>query len=870
MYDREGVVMSSWEDWSLAWMVRAPIWRLTCACCLVLALLLALPTDVSADELIFEWTQGDFLHSVGGWDGSWWSSQRQEGYIMDGLKAGNPTLAPGYYRIVMEAYIDHAAGEKYQDNPILFEMSLYDELNARSLEWLRVKGEDEKLFRRYRRGSFGAAGKVTFATGSFFLGGQARLRLRVRSSSQEPVHAGKVWLFRNAAPDPGTVRVLTWNLGEHNTLVQDVGEALYDDLNAPDLAAIQELSYDEMNQCYPGNRGKENCILGVMHGYAGSSSSGLNLGDYGFSDGDLFDVYGIGNWQVIDWTGGHTDHYLGIISKKSVWPAYFPTYDYINKGVGEEGMKRPHWDFGTHNCSTGNWYAHDQEGRDCCGLPCDLKNPETCRTNYYFTTDHQPGSYDNRNGRHVTARFQDRAGKEGVAVTTHLVWGDGGDPGSLTSRREQMVDIIKHVAHGAAMYGPDYFDTHPLIILGDTNLRPDEQFKILDRMRDALGNAGADINVVDLTLDHGLEDVDTHPGEKGGDPDIDPYDKVYLLGSAAAMDNGVGFGIGTDLPLGFCATGHRPVTATLSTRTTDHVGQYNTGVGYGRPRYSKEPGETPAFDLKFEWGGSPLTLQTESRGGHRPVGGAVQRHVQGIEGEAATFNGTDHYLAYPAQLRYDASRRVTLQAWIKMTDLSGSAADVHTIVAKGTNQNLNYKLEVLGNGKVVFSTRDGGTGTWGETDGGLDTPVVGGVWHHVYASYDGLYGKIIVSRDDGTILEGKEEYLGANLALTPNDDPICIGAIGCGTGAPGNFFKGHMDDVQLYAQAAYGIHVDGAYAGEDERGTPDHPFDTVAEGHDFAWNGARIYIHAGSYPETLTLSQPSLLLAESGSVTIGH
>src|SRR5262249_40919042 len=37
-----------------------------------------------------------------------------------------------------------------------------------------------------------------------------------------------------------------------------------------------------------------------------------------------------------------------------------------------------------------------------------------------------------------------------------------------------------------------------------------------------------------------------------------------------------------------------------------------------------------------------------------------------------------------------------------------------------------------------------------------------------------------------------------------------------------------------------------------------------------AWDGARIKIRAGSYPETLTLSRPTTLIASGGAVTIGQ
>jgi hypothetical protein len=65
------------------------------------------------------------------------------------------------------------------------------------------------------------------------------------------------------------------------------------------------------------------------------------------------------------------------------------------------------------------------------------------------------------------------------------------------------------------------------------------------------------------------------------------------------------------------------------------------------------------------------------------------------------------------------------------------------------------------------------------------------------------------------------------------------------------------------------IHVDGGYSGQ-ELGTPAEPFDTVVEAYNLAWDGTRIRIAAGSYPESLTFSKQIELLAAGGRVTIGE
>ena len=67
-----------------------------------------------------------------------------------------------------------------------------------------------------------------------------------------------------------------------------------------------------------------------------------------------------------------------------------------------------------------------------------------------------------------------------------------------------------------------------------------------------------------------------------------------------------------------------------------------------------------------------------------------------------------------------------------------------------------------------------------------------------------------------------------------------------------------------------GIWVDGAYGGA-ERGTPENPFDTIVEGADGvpqSTTSVAVHIQAGQYGEALTLTQPMILVAENGTVTI--
>ena len=83
-------------------------------------------------------------------------------------------------------------------------------------------------------------------------------------------------------------------------------------------------------------------------------------------------------------------------------------------------------------------------------------------------------------------------------------------------------------------------------------------------------------------------------------------------------------------------------------------------------------------------------------------------------------------------------------------------------------------------------------------------------------------------------------------------------------------FETTYDMIDIWLAIGGTIFVDGAYTGPVEVGTSFWPFNTVAEAYRLAWDGARIKIKTGSYPETLTLSKKLTLLALDGPVTIGR
>jgi lysyl endopeptidase len=66
------------------------------------------------------------------------------------------------------------------------------------------------------------------------------------------------------------------------------------------------------------------------------------------------------------------------------------------------------------------------------------------------------------------------------------------------------------------------------------------------------------------------------------------------------------------------------------------------------------------------------------------------------------------------------------------------------------------------------------------------------------------------------------------------------------------------------------INVNAAYSGFTQEGSPSQPFKTVSAANDLAWDGVRVKINAGSYPESDRFTTAQVLLAEGGTVIIGR
>lgn len=164
------------------------------------------------------------------------------------------------------------------------------------------------------------------------------------------------------------------------------------------------------------------------------------------------------------------------------------------------------------------------------------------------------------------------------------------------------------------------------------------------------------------------------------------------------------------------------------------------------------------------------------------------------------------------------------------------------------------------------------------TPGGIDPPTLTGI-HHPSGSFKRIsFGNRDDSSTDYWDIRWYSGVTEPGSSGSPLFDPdhrvmgqLWGGASSCsdlmGIDSYGRFNITYPN-IERWLWIGGTIQVDGSYMGT-ELGTPNQPFNTVGEANDFAWNGARINIQAGSYPEALIFSKELTIMATGGTVTIG-
>ena len=147
------------------------------------------------------------------------------------------------------------------------------------------------------------------------------------------------------------------------------------------------------------------------------------------------------------------------------------------------------------------------------------------------------------------------------------------------------------------------------------------------------------------------------------------------------------------------------------------------------------------------------------------------------------------------------SANTTISFWIKATDLPANGE--YYVLSNGGWQE-RWKISLPGHGKIVFSTKNVGTGN-SDMDAGDGNALPLGVWKHVVMTHDGAKDKIFI---DG-VKKAEKVVVGALLTTTK---PLGIGYDPIDST---NFFNGALDEVQIYNTALTEAEVAALYTAQN-------------------------------------------------------
>ncbi|MBP6825269.1 MAG: hypothetical protein KA165_01810 [Saprospiraceae bacterium] len=184
--------------------------------------------------------------------------------------------------------------------------------------------------------------------------------------------------------------------------------------------------------------------------------------------------------------------------------------------------------------------------------------------------------------------------------------------------------------------------------------------------------------------------------------------------------------------------------------------------------------------------------------GNHALGGAVPTKDRfGYGSNAYQFNGANSLLAANSvQLNTDYT---TISFWVKADEFPVSG-EVYLLSNGGYQE--RWKISMPSHGKPVFTTHSNGA-CCSDLDSG--TPLTVGTWAHVIMVHDGT--KDIIYLNGAKV---NEKNVGGTLDKT--NYPLGIGYDPIGAGS---YFKGSLDEVQVYNRALSGVEVAALYAAQN-------------------------------------------------------
>ncbi|WP_253266017.1 LamG-like jellyroll fold domain-containing protein [Streptomyces sp. 6-11-2] len=259
--------------------------------------------------------------------------------------------------------------------------------------------------------------------------------------------------------------------------------------------------------------------------------------------------------------------------------------------------------------------------------------------------------------------------------------------------------------------------------------------------------------------------------------------------------------------------------------------------------------ERATWQMDEDAGASEATGSTPAR--TLTINGGVTPGVEGVKGTAVQFNGTDGYAATDLS-PVDTTQGFTVSAWAKF-----DRQPTQSVVVAAQPGNIKSGFQVYYSPAVgwVFSqhSSDTATATLVKAEAAVPAPITVGQWTHVAGSYDATL-HLLRLYVDGQLVGEKAWSMPWNARRG-----LRLGA-GSSGGAPGNFFPGAIDEVQIFSRPLAMSEVGKLYA-KQTVGDPGPPaiavfgMDEAAGATEIAGYGA---VLPATYHGTVTTGVPGI------------
>ncbi len=276
-------------------------------------------------------------------------------------------------------------------------------------------------------------------------------------------------------------------------------------------------------------------------------------------------------------------------------------------------------------------------------------------------------------------------------------------------------------------------------------------------------------------------------------------DRIYLNGTQVAEKNVSGTLNSTTHPLGI---GYNPIDGgNWLDGQLDEVQIYNYALSAGEigtlyTAQSTFPGTATDLIADYSFAGDAGDNTQFANDGAVTGGVTAVADRAGYAGNAMHFDGTGSVKANNSPQHN--SDYTTISFWVKPDEFPGSG-EVFLLSNGGWQE--RWKISMPNHGKPVFTTNYEN----GISDMDAGTPLTVGQWKHVVMVHDGAKDKIFYNG----VLVNQKDVVGK---LKSTKHPFGIGYDPIDNGS---FFKGSLDEVQLYNRALSDAEVAALYAAQN-------------------------------------------------------